>query len=90
MPPLSTRGAPFPGDGDDAASERTGMTARSTLHGVITGSGERDPGAAPPAPRPAAPSTRPFIVLDLRDADDYAACHILHGARCCLWRAASG
>ncbi|XP_067933943.1 centrosomal protein of 41 kDa A-like [Watersipora subatra] len=70
----------------DAGGDRS--TARSTLHGLITGVGEFD------TQHPAESSSdnkgpvfqqlpdrnleeRPFLILDVRDQDEYNACHII-------------
>lgn len=58
---------------DDQASVRTDATARSGFLSLIQGVSERD---AQPLPAAARPSRCPFLLLDLRDADDFRSCHI--------------
>ena len=45
----------------------------SLIHGIS----ERD--TKPQAPPPPPPSRCPFLVLDVRDPDDYRSCHIVGG-----------
>ncbi len=65
----------------DEASVRTDATSRSTLLDVISGVGQRDPTAVAPLPKP--DTSKPYLVLDLRDPEDYTKCHIAEGKR--LW-----
>jgi rhodanese-related sulfurtransferase len=68
---------------DEAATLRTAATARSTLLDLVRGTGELDLGAAdaldPAAEARLAAKARPFLVLDVRDDDEYSRGHILHG-----------
>lgn len=71
QPPVATS----PEMPEEDASGMSSTTARSTLLGVIHGVGALDVDARRQLP-PLAMEKPPFIVLDLRDPDEYEACHI--------------
>lgn len=71
QPPVATS----PEMPEEDASDMSTTTARSTLLGVIHGVGALDVDARGRLP-PLSMEKPPFIVLDLRDPDEYEACHI--------------
>lgn len=65
-------------DVDDTSQQTPPSTARSTLSSVVTGTGELDSSKEQEDPEVIQqPSVCPYLLLDLRDKDDYDNCHII-------------
>ncbi|CAI8015844.1 Centrosomal protein of 41 kDa [Geodia barretti] len=54
-------------------------TARSTLNSIVHGIGELDVADDEPSqpPSPRLPPTSPYLLLDVRDTDEYQRCHVI-------------
>eukprot|EP00051_Salpingoeca_urceolata_P006798 m.89958 g.89958 ORF g.89958 m.89958 type:complete len:224 (+) comp14990_c0_seq3:227-898(+) len=69
---------------DDGSSMQTANTSASSFYNLVHGTGERRQRAEPVGTGAAAAaiaqqSVSPYVLLDLRDSDDYDRCHINGG-----------